>query len=491
MSNKNFRYKLLSGLRWTVLNRFGVSLISFLVTLLMARLLNPGDFGLVAMAVVFTGISLVFVDLGTKDAIIREKNNTQEFISSIFWLNISLSLFVWLGLILSASIVADIYDEAIVETIIYIMSLNILVSGLTITFQAQLEKEMRFKPIAIAQVVSRIISSSIGIFMAVSGYGVWSLVFMNVAAEFIYTSIIIINVKKLPAIKLSFAHIRKIYNFSLYLTLTQLLYHLQRRLEIFTVAYFLGNHFAGVYSQTHTMMRQPVKLLNGSFTSVVYSALSSISNEKERTRLLYLKLIQTFALVYIPLSVLFLLFSDPLVLFVLGEKWLELAKLTPVFGIIILFLSFHRGDVLVLKSSGRPKLLFRIYLAYLPITILGCAISSQFGLFWVAISMLIASFLLFITSMMTTTRFLEINFSSYISQINRLLVYGVLMLITGYFIKAYTIKYFDENSIISAIIGIFFCLVTYISALLIRPVDAWTYVLTFLNLGKTGDVATK
>ena len=110
--------------------------MSFAITILMARLLGPSDFGLVAMATVFTGISLVFIDLGTKDALVRTENVTKEFISTIFWTNIFFSFLVWLILIFFASSIADLYDQKVVQTIVYVMSLNVIVSGVTITFQA-------------------------------------------------------------------------------------------------------------------------------------------------------------------------------------------------------------------------------------------------------------------------------------------------------------------------------------------------------------------
>ena len=156
-----------------------VAIMSFAITIVMARLLGPSDFGLVAMATVFTGISLVFIDLGTKDALVRTENLTKEFISTIFWTNIFFSFLVWLILIFFASSIADLYDQKVVQTIVYVMSLNVIVSGVTITFQARLERQMRFKPIAFAQIISRILSATVGVTMAISGYGVWGLVFMN------------------------------------------------------------------------------------------------------------------------------------------------------------------------------------------------------------------------------------------------------------------------------------------------------------------------
>ena len=365
--------------------------------------------------------------------------------------------------------------EKVVQTIVYVMSLSVIVSGVTITFQAQLERQMRFKPIAFAQIISRILSATVGVTMATSGYGVWSLVFMNVASEFIYTCIIIFSVNRSPSFSFRIKHIKKIFNFSAYLTLTQLIFHSQRRLEIFIVAYLMGSHLGGIYSQTHAFLKQPVKLINGSVASVLFSAFSSISGDKIRLKNLYLKLTQTFVMIYIPISVILILYSEPFVLFILGEKWSELSQLFPVFGIIILCMSSHKSDTIVLKSLGRADLLFKMYLVYLTTSIIACIIGSEYGIYWVAINMLIVTFGLYIISTLVTIRFLKVKLTSYISEISRLIFYGMVMLILGYLVKIFLSSYLG-NTFFGTFFSVFVTMFLYIGALFLKPVSACYYV---------------
>ena len=159
MSNRdtNFRSVFINGLRWSALKRFGQAFLSIIVTIIMARLLNPSDFGLVAMATVFTGISNVFTELGTGDALIRKKNPTNDFISSIFWLNTSLAFLVCLVLAAIASSVADLYGQDIIEILIYVLSIEILLSGINRVSHALLEKICDLKQLPLRKLLLRFV----------------------------------------------------------------------------------------------------------------------------------------------------------------------------------------------------------------------------------------------------------------------------------------------------------------------------------------------
>lgn len=480
----NFRSVFINGLRWSALKRFGQAFLSIIVTIIMARLLNPSDFGLVAMATVFTGISNVFTELGTGEALIRKKNPTNDFISSIFWLNTGLAFFVCLILAAIASSVADLYGQDIVEILIYVLSIEILLSGINRVSHALLEKNMRFKAIAFAQITSQICGASIGITMAFLGYGLWSLVFLGISSQLIYTIIVNIALRWRPSVTFNFNHIKSIFSFSSYLTLVKILDHIQRRSEIFIVAYLMGSHLGGVYSQSHTLLRKPVKLISGFMAPVLFSTMSSLSENIERIQSLYLKSIQSFAMIYIPISIILILYSEPFVLFILGEKWFEMAEIMPVFGFMLLFASMHKCNTIALKSVGRVDLLFRMYVVFVIASIVGCIIGAQFGIFWVAVGMLITTFLLFIASTIISTQVLRIKFVIYFEQISTLITYGLLMFISGYLLNLLLSSFFESGHILLGIFGFSICSTVYILALLVRPVPAWHHFKELLNIRK-------
>jgi teichuronic acid exporter len=485
IKDKNFRSVFLSGLRWSALKRFGQAFLSVVVIIIMARLLDPSDFGLVAMATVFTGISNVFTELGTGEALIRKKNPTNDFISSIFWLNTSLAIFVCLILSVIASSVANLYDQDVIEILIYVLSIEIFLSGINRVSHALLEKNMRFKAIAFAQIVSQICGAAVGISMAFLGYGLWSLVFLGISSQLIYVIIVNLALRWKPSVTFNFDHIKSIFSFSSYLTLVKILDHIQRRSEIFVVAYFMGSHLGGVYSQSHNLLRKPVKLIGGFMAPVLFSTMSSLTEDMERIKSLYLKSIQSFAMIYIPISTILVLYSEPFVLFILGEKWFEMAQIMPVFGFMLLFASMHKCNTIALKSVGRVDLLFRMYVIFVIASITGCVIGAQFGIFWVAVSMLITTFFLFLASTFISIKVIQIEFLLYIKQISILIIYGLLMLSSGYVFNIFLSGYIASSSIFSGILGFLVCSLVYISALYLRPVPSWNYFIELLNIKKS------
>ena len=480
---KQFKSTLLSGLRWSAVKRFGQAFLSIAVLVIMARLLEPSDFGLVAMATVFTGISNVFTELGTGEALIRKKDPSKEFISSIFWLNTSLSLVVCIALFFISPFAASLYDEKIVELLIYILSIEILLSGVNRVSHALMEKEMRFKAIAYAQLISQIMSSFIGISMAYLGYGLWSLVALGISSQLLYTIILNLFLKWMPSLTFKVEHIKDIFTFSSYLTSMKILDHAQRRSEIFIVAYFMGSYLGGVYSQTVNLMRKPIKLIGGFMIPVLFSSMSSVLDKPEHVKSLYLKSIQSFFMIYAPIGIILILYSDPFVLFVLGDQWFEMIPLVPVFGLMLLYWSLHKCNVTSLKSIGRVDILFKIYIVYVPLSIIGCLIGVQYGIFWVAISMLITTCLLFLTSTLLTLKVIKIKKRIYVKQIEVLLYHSFIMLFVGYTANMILNSYFYETPhIFRATISMILSIGIYVFFIIKYPVEALIYIKELIKI---------
>jgi O-antigen/teichoic acid export membrane protein len=489
MSNqeKQFRTTLMSGLRWSAIKRFGQAFMSIIVTVIMARLLTPSDFGLVAMATVFTGISNIFTELGTGDALIRSKNTSREFASTIFWFNTSLSLVVCLILALIAPFISNLYGEEIVEILIYVLSIEILLSGINRVSHAMLEKNMMFKEIAFAQIISQSAGSLIGISMAFMGYGLWSLVFLGISTQLIYTILVNFSLKWVPLFSFNIKDIKNILSFSSYLTVIKILDHIQRRSEIFIVSYSLGTYFGGIYSQSHALIKKPMKLISGFISPVLFASLSTIQDDFARIKSIYLRSIQSFVMIYLPISILLILYSESFILFVLGEKWSEVIDLMSIFGPMLIFTSMHKCNTVSLKSIGKVNILFKIYSVFVPCSIIACVIGVQFGIKGVAIGMFITTFVLFISSTKSTLVELNIKLNEFLNQIKDIFFYGFLMLASAYLVNILLSSQLETSNIIFGITGSLLSSMVYITMIIKRPVPAYFTILNFIKLKKSPD----
>lgn len=481
---KQFKLTLLSGLRWSAIKKFGQAFLSVGVLVVMARLLEPSDFGFVAMATVFTGFSKVFSELGTGDALIRSKNTSRGFVSTIFWFNTLLSILVCLILALIAPFASYLYGEEIIEILIYVLSIEILLSGINRVSQAMLEKNMRFKEIAFAQIISQCVGALVGISMAIIGYGVWSIVFLSISTQLVYTMLINIYLKWVPLIAFNTNDIKNIFSFSSYLTIVQILDHIQRRSEIFIVSYSLGSYFGGIYSQSHSLIKKPMKLITGFISPVLFASISTIQDDTGRIKLIFFKSVQSFVMVYLPISILLILYSESFILFVLGEKWGEMTDLMTIFGSMLIFTSMHKCNTVSLKSIGRVDILFKIYSVFVPCSIIACVIGAYFGIRGVAIGMFITTFILFFSSTIYTLIELKIKFKEYLAQIKDLFFYGLLMLISGYLINIYLSNQIETNHIIFGIVGALVSSMVYLTLLIKRPVPAYFTFLSFIKFNK-------
>ena len=190
--------KTLSGVKWNAVGRFSTQGISFVISVLLARILSPSDYGVVGMIGIFMAIAQTFIDSGFGSALIRKKDCTDEDYSTAFYFNIVVGIVCYFILFFSAPLIADFFDTPILKDIVRVLSINLFLGSLTIVQAARLTAAVDFKSQAKISLVATIVSGCVGLFMAYSGYGVWSLVYQSVSSSVVRTILFWIVTKWRP-----------------------------------------------------------------------------------------------------------------------------------------------------------------------------------------------------------------------------------------------------------------------------------------------------
>ena len=187
--------KALKAVKWSSISQFSRQIIQYLTTLILANILSPNDFGLIALALVITGFIEIFKDLGTSSALIYLNEVNELLISSIFWFNIILGFFFTLLIFLSSNLISSFFNSEDVVSILRVLSIVFIISGFSILPKTLLERELQFNKLALVEIVSVIVGSSTGIILAYLGFGVWSLIFQILANNLVFTILVLINKK--------------------------------------------------------------------------------------------------------------------------------------------------------------------------------------------------------------------------------------------------------------------------------------------------------
>jgi O-antigen/teichoic acid export membrane protein len=356
--------------------KFGLSLIS---TVILARLLTPRDFGLVAIVATVTTFLRVFKDAGLSTATVQRESITHIQVSNLFWINVAVSVLSTLIVAGSAPLLAWFYHDSQLVGITLCLSITFLISGSTVQHQALLKRQLRFKAIALIEVGSMAIGVIVGIIMAVSGRGYWSLVGSTLAMEtagLLLTWSVSRWRPRLPARR---SGIGPLVSFGANQTAGGLIFSLARGCDNLLIGWAYGADSVGLYSRASALLLRPMDQFLSPINAVFVPALSRLQFQSKRYRATFLRLYEAIALTAFLFTGLFLALAYPLTLAVLGPKWGQAAPIFGGFTIAALYLPLTMASTWLLISQGRGKDLFRATSILAVLTLASFVVGLPFG----------------------------------------------------------------------------------------------------------------
>ena len=363
--------------------QFALNLGSVMV---LARLLAPQDFGLVAMATTITGFLRVFNDAGLSTATVQREGITHAQVSNLFWTNVALGGTATLILAASAPAVAWFYREPRVVGITLALSVTFLLTSSAVQHLAILRRQMRFKMIALIQVGSIAAGAMVGIGMAWLKYGYWSLVGMQLTIPVVTFWLTLMASHWRPQLPKGSSGTRSLLTFGANLTASTFLWSLARSSDGLLIGRFWGSAPLGLYSRAAALLLRPVEQLISPIEAVFVPTLSRLQPQPDRYRRSFLKIYDIIAVIGFPVSALFLVLAHPLTLVVLGSKWEKAAPIFAGFTLVALYTPVASVASWLLASQGRGKDFLVLSLIGSAGTILSFLLGLPFGPVGVAMS---------------------------------------------------------------------------------------------------------
>lgn len=345
--------KTISGTKWSALSQFGRQGLGFVVTAILARLLSPDAYGLLGMALVVTGFVHIFKDLGTSSALVQRKELSDELTSSVFWLNVLFGLLSTGIVLLIAPWVALFYREAQVIPVLRVLSLSFAVSALSITQQALLTRQMAFDKLARIELVSSAAGAVVGIGMAGSGMGVWSLVGQALCQSVTTTILLWIASAWRPQLRLDLGEVRSVASYSLNLSGFNIFNYFVRNADNILIGRYLGATPLGYYSLAYRLMLYPLSNVSNVLGRVVFPAFVQIQDDDVRFRRVYLRLCASISAITFPMMLGLLAVATPLVAAVLGPRWMPVATLLTILALVGMAQSIGTTVGHIYKAKGR------------------------------------------------------------------------------------------------------------------------------------------
>lgn len=415
------------------MERFSVQGIQFLVMLVIARILDPKDFGLVGMLAIFLAVAQSLIDSGFSQALIRKQDRTDVDNNTVFYFNIVVSVLLYGILYVFAPWVASFYDEPQLTDLMRILCIVIVINSFAVVQRAIYTATINFKTQAKASFVAALTSGAVGIYMAKSGYGVWTLVWQQILNACINTLLLWLYSNWYPRFLYSWQSFRELFAFGSKLLASGLLDTIYRNMYSLVVGKIFSASSLGFYTQAHRFSDLPSANLTGIIQRVTYPVLCSIQDDDERLRNDYRQLLRLSAFIIFPLMCLLAGIANPLIDFLLGEKWHFAATLIIPLCFSMMWYPIHAINLNLLQVKGRSDLFLRLEIIKKIIGVIILIISIPFGLLFMCYSGIVSSLLCLAVNTYYTGRIINVGFGLQLKDLSAVLVASIFVFVVTFF----------------------------------------------------------
>lgn len=415
--SSNLRQKAVKGVVWSALESWGRQVISLIVFFVLARLLGPESYGLVALASVFLAFVQLFLDQGLSQAIVQRQELEPEHLDTAFWTNVVISGVLTTLSIACAGLVAEFYKEPQLTPIIRWLSLSFLFGGLISVQQAIFQRRLAFQALALRSIVAVVIGGVVGVTMAFMNFGVWSLVGQQLSSGVAQVLVLWSVSDWRPGFKVSAKHFKELFSFGVNVLGIKILDFLNRRSDDFLIGYFLGSVALGYYNIGYRVLLIMTELLISVMAKVAMPTFSRLQHDLEKLRRAFYTATQLTSLVAFPTFLSMAVLAPEVVQVLFGEKWMPSVPVMQVLAFIGILHSIDYFNASVIIAMGKPIWKLRLNCLNAVSNVIGFAIAVRWGILAVAAAYVIRGYLVSPIPFLVVRKLTHINLKTYFSQL--------------------------------------------------------------------------
>jgi len=476
MSQESLKNKTVKGVVWSSVERFSVQGVQFLVMLVIARLLDPSDFGLVGMLAIFLAVAQSLIDSGFSQALIRKQDRTEVDNSTVFYFNIVVSAVLYLILYAIAPWVSDFYDEPQLCSLMRVLWLIVIINSFAVVQRAIYTASINFKTQAKASFIAALASGLVGVWMAYNGYGVWTLVWQQILNAGINTLLLWIYSNWYPRWAYSWKSFRELFAFGSKLLASGLLDTLYTNIYLLVIGKIFNAASLGFYTQADRFTKLPSSNITGILQRVTYPVLCSIQDDDERLREDYRKLLRLSAFIIFPMMCLLAGVAYPLVELLIGEKWRFAATLIIPLSFTMMWWPIHAINLNLLQVKGRSDLFLRLEIIKKIIGVTVLVLSIPFGLLFMCYAGIATSIISLVINTYYTGKLIQVGFLMQMKDLS-----GSLIVSMAIFVVAYFLSFVSDNIIIQLLLALLISAVLFVTTVYLLKFKELDYIKSILN----------
>lgn len=461
----SFKHKTYSATKWTLASSFVAVSLQFLQIIILSRFLDKSEFGLIAIAMFVINISLIFVDFGLSSIIIYKQNINKNQLSTLYWLNVIIGVFIFLLIFFTAPFISKFYNEAKLCNVLRWVGVTFLIIPFAQQFEILLQKDLLLKPIGICSMISRTLGFGLSILLAIRGNGVYALVFGNLLTALSYAVLIILSKVKdyKPSFFFSVSCLKNqgFFSFGGYQMGAKIVFATITQVDTLFIGKVLGMNSLGIYNIAKTIALKPSELLGLVVSKISFPVFAKMQNNLISLRSAYLKLLQFLSLTSALIYVCFIVLARPMIIVFFGENWIEAVHSLQFLSVAAFSVALWNTTGQLLISLGKAKEDFMGNLGLLFLIPLSVIIGKDWGIFGISLMLALSRFVfllfswkIFINRVLPGCSFYEFT-KSFLNPAIRGLIIGLL----GYLIlKGMAI----QNNFALLFVGCFILTVLYL-----------------------------
>ena len=426
MSDNSLKTKTLSGLFWKFSENFGSQIINFIITIIIARILMPSDYGTIAIVTVFISIANVFLQTGFSSALIQKKDANIAVYSSVFYSSVIISVFLYIIIFFLAPIIADYYSNSLLKNLLRIQSISIILTSFVTVQNAIIVKNFLFRKNFIFRLIGALIQGSVGIYLAMNNYGAWALVISNVTGTFIVTVLIWFMIDWKPKLVFSFTSLNEILPYSYRILMSSLLNNLFQNMKSLIIGRVYDQTTLGYYSKGFQIPTLLMTNIDGAISSVSFPLFSRYQDNLSEFLLIYRRSLKMSIFLVFPMMFGLTIIAETITIILLTEKWLPIVPFIQIISLSILIWPFSiRFNAF--NALGLSKLSLRLNFIEILLASISMIISIRFGVIVFVISSLVGSYISLIIGSIFIQKVFLYNFKNQIADILPTLLLSIFM----------------------------------------------------------------
>lgn len=470
------RRAIVSSFGWKLMEKFSVQGISFVVSVILARILCPEDYGIVALLLVFINLANVIIDGGLNVALIQKKNATQEDFSTIFWTCLATSTLLYAIMFVASPYIAMYFQDENLTSAVRVLSLCLFPYAVNSVQRAYISREMLFKRLFISNLWATSVSGIAGILLAHNGWGHWALIWFNIVQAVVLCAVMWHTVKWRPSFTFSTSCFRDLFSYGWKIFLSSMCNTLFLNIRSLLIGKYYTSATLACFDRGKQYPSLVMENINTSIQTVLFPAFSKEQDNKERVRSMMSRSTRTSCLFILPIMMWLIVCARPIVLLMLTDKWEEAIPYVQLFCVAYMLMPIQIANLEAIKSQGRSDIFLRLSIVKILIEIPILVTTVMIGPIAIAAGIVLYNFICIFINLRPSARLLGYGFSR---QMKDFLPALCATLAMG--AAAYPIAWTGLGNTLTLILQSLVCVLFYTAACFLSRMESFMYILDFIR----------